>query len=220
MLAIALLLGSAVVLLRLDEGERRVAVEKLPWDVRRLADGGTEVFGWALGHTTLKQVSDELGAIPEVGVFVGPGDAIVAEAYFGRVRLGVLEARLVARLDIDGATLRAFADRGIKSKPMPSGARRLEMLETDLRVAYHSAIAALSYVPYANYERGLVEQRFGEPAERIALSETAAYWLYPETGLAILIDDEGREVLEYVDPRDFDTLREQVTRRTPAVSAQ
>lgn len=220
LLVAVIAVATAVVLPSLDTGQRRVTVDKLPWDVRRLPDGGSQVFGWSLGRTTLEQISTELGSIPEVGVFVGPGDAIVAEAYFGRVRMGVLEARLVARLGIDEPRLRVFASRFVKGKPMPSGARRLEMQERDLRVAYASPVVALSYIPYAQYERSLIQRRFGEPVERIELSPTSAWWLYPEMGLAILVDDDGREVLEYVQPGAFATLRDQVTERAPVVRAK
>ena len=65
-------------------------------------------------------------------------------------------------------------------------------------------------MPYARYDAALVEQRFGSPAERIGLSETAEYWLYPQRGLAILLDNDGRDVLEYVEPRHVAALRSRV----------
>lgn len=214
------LVALAALIVWLGGGSRTVVVEDLPWDVRRLPDGGSEVFGWSLGRSTLKEVSDDVGAIPEVALFLMPGQDVSAEAYFGRVRLGVLEARLVVRLDIDQETLRAFAQRGIKSKAMPSGARKLELLESDLRVAYLSPIAAITYVPYARYDEATVLDRFGEPAERIATSPTGAYWLYPELGLAVLIETEGPNSLEYVDPRRFGVLRDQVLQRAQGPPAQ
>jgi hypothetical protein len=35
------------------------------------------------------------------------------------------------------------------------------------------------------------------------VSEHAVSWLYPELGLSLLIDAEGKEAFEYVAPRDF-----------------
>jgi hypothetical protein len=212
------LLGVVLALLWSGPGDRQRVVEDLPWDVTVLPDGGSQVFGWTLGRSSLKNVSDDLGAIPEVALFVEPGGSASAEAYFGRVRLGLFDARLVAKLAIEPEALAAMAGRGLKSKPMPSGARRLELDETDLRKAYSSPVSGLSYVPYARYDAALVEQRFGPAGERVGLSETAEYWLYPERGLAILLDDDGRDVLEYVEPRHFAALRSRVLRSAESIA--
>jgi hypothetical protein len=39
--------------------------------------------------------------------------------------------------------------------------------------------------------------------ERIAEGPGVNHWLYPEKGLDIVVSDDGKEVLQYVAPRDF-----------------
>mgnify|MGYP000113781179 CR=1 FL=1 len=53
------------------------------------------------------------------------------------------------------------------------------------------------------YELGRQPFGLAEPAAWLQESEQAVSWFYPELGLAVLIDNEAREVLEYQAPRDF-----------------
>lgn len=206
------LLGAAGVLVFVDgQGERTRKVTDLPWDIEVHADGSSSVFGVHLGRTSLRALAERLHALPEVGLFVGPGARRSLEAYFGRVQLGVLEARLVARLGASPAQLEAWAREPASDKPMPSGARKLELIEANLAQAMELPVVGLTYVPTAQYDPELVRQRFGAPQERIELSAARGYWLYPDRGLAILMDTEGREVLEYTTPDRFQTLRARIS---------
>jgi hypothetical protein len=54
----------------------------------------------------------------------------------------------------------------------------------------------------------MITQRFGQPAERIKAGTTFEHLLYPDRGLDIRLDTEGKEVLQYVAPRDFTRIRE------------
>ena len=49
----------------------------------------------------------------------------------------------------------------------------------------------------------MLSARFGAPAERIAGDQRLEHWLYPALGLAVVLDAEGREVLQYTAPSDF-----------------
>lgn len=196
-----------------------VTVRDLPWEVTVFADGSSEVFGVHLGVTTLRALTEKLEAYPDVALFQQADGTSSLEAYFGRVRLGVLDARLVAVLAAEPEQLAAWAKAPTSDKPMPSGARKLELSEDELLQTFGLSIMELTYVPYAQYEEELVLRRFGEPAERVSLGANSAYWLYPERGLALLLDREGREVLEYSAPARFADLRARVLQRADQARA-
>ena len=48
---------------------------------------------------------------------------------------------------------------------------------------------------------------FGEPDEKIQVSESAQYWLYPNRGMALFWDTDGKEIFYYVANKDFDRLK-------------
>ena len=43
---------------------------------------------------------------------------------------------------------------------------------------------------------------------RIHVSEKRVHLLYPDKGLDVVVDSEGKELLQYVAPKDFALLRE------------
>ncbi|MBD3619224.1 MAG: hypothetical protein HUJ28_07120 [Chromatiales bacterium] len=202
-------LGLMLLLAACDD-PRQLATQDLPWVVESLADGGSRVFGVTLGESDLRTVAQTFRALPEIALFREADGGLYLEAYFGRITLGVLEARVIARLAADEAQLAAMADRAPNSEPMPSGARKLGLTEADIRSVYDLPVGALTYIPTAQYDAAIVEQRFGPPAETLRLNNTQTYWLYPDKGLALLLGEEEREVLEYVPPRDFPALRERL----------
>lgn len=205
LLALILIIATAL-WLSLTDTARQVEVSDLPWQVEVLPDGTSRVFGIHLGRSSLKDVSQAFEAIPELAVFQESDGALRLEAYFGRIRLGVFEARVVAHVASDAETLAAIADRAPSSEPMPSGARKLGLTEADIAAVYTLPVDALTYIPSAQYDAEIVAQRFGEPAEIRPISDTQQYWLFPGLGLALLLGEEEKEVLEYVPPRDFDAL--------------
>ena len=56
-------------------------------------------------------------------------------------------------------------------------------------------------------EATLIE-RFGTPGERLPVSSERVHLLYADKGLDIVVDAQGKELLQYVPPRDFARLRE------------
>ena len=68
-------------------------------------------------------------------------------------------------------------------------------------------VKAISVIPTVNLDEATVIQRFGQPGERLVMSEKRVHLLYPEKGLDVVVDADGKELLQYVAPRDFAMLR-------------
>jgi hypothetical protein len=68
----------------------------------------------------------------------------------------------------------------------------------------HRRLRGITYVPGTrSLDAEFFRQRFGAPAATLREGDRAVSWFYPRLGLSVLIDDEAREVLEYLPPRDF-----------------
>ena len=135
-------------------------------------------------------------------MFSKPGEPLTLEAYFGRMSVGPLTARVILVGDVDQETLERWASQSTTADPTPSGARKLSMSDEALLEAQDKPIRSISYAPSADYDEALLIRQFGEPAERRELPRAdrdeddpvAELWLYPTKGLAITVEPEDKEL--------------------------
>ena len=78
----------------------------------------------------------------------------------------------------------------------------------DLAALDQMPIRAIAVIPTVNLDEETVVSRFGNPGERLAVSENRVHLLYPDKGLDVVVDRDGKELLQYVAPRDFALLRD------------
>jgi hypothetical protein len=184
-------------------------VVHFPWQIETMDDGATRVFGLTLGHTTLSETERAFGEPAEVSLFVPQKGQRVVEAYFDSVDISGLRARVVIVMDIPREDIEAMYNRGARVANMGGGQRKVTLSDEDMARLQQMPIGSLTYIPRINLDAELISRRFGEPAERIAEPEgRVEHWLYPEKGLDIALDAEGKEVLQYVLPARFDAVRQ------------
>jgi hypothetical protein len=192
---------------------RQTQYDDLPWQVEASPDGrSVQVFGITLGETPLGTLRDKLRLFPSIGLFVHPDGNRSLEAYFGAVKLGPFEANLVAILDADDYAITRMVEDGVSDKPMPSGARRLELSASNTAAALALPVRELTYVPRARYDEEIALRRFGEPEERLRTPDGQQYWLYPARGMVLMLAGTGRDMIHYAPPRHFDEVRTRIIR--------
>ncbi|MFZ2267142.1 MAG: hypothetical protein WAV95_06155 [Azonexus sp.] len=180
----------------------------LPWQIETDGQGGSAVFGLKPGVTTLAEVRRLLCPEIEVAIIAEPNEAGTLEGYCSQVPLGFVLARVVVTAEIAPERVAAMRERALRSKNMESATRKITLRLEDMAAAEQLPIKAISVIPAVNLDEATVIQRFGQPAERLVLSEQRVHLLYPQKGLDILIDEKGKELLQYVAPRNFASLRE------------
>lgn len=185
-------------------------VDNLPWDITSTEQGTTCVFHLELGKTTLRQAIEQWHSFPELAVMQSRTNELSLEAYFGKQRLGLFEAKLVAELVADPAILEKFSQEQIKREPQASGAWRLSVSEANVKLANDFLIKYLIYIPVVNYEPELIRARFGEGAEIVNLTATVDAWFYADRNLAMLIDAKGGDMFYYSSPQDFPQLKTKI----------
>lgn len=178
----------------------------LPWKIAVDGRGGSTVFGLQPGTSTLPEVRARFGPDLAVAVIAVPGETGTLEGYYDQVALGFVMAKMVITLDAAPSLVAAMRERAVRSKHMESTTRRISLHADDLALAERLPVRAISVIPAGSLDEPTVVQRFGPPVERIAASPTQTHLLYPALGLDVLIDSEGKELLQYVAPRDFEVL--------------
>ena len=86
------------------------------------------------------------------------------------------------------------------------------MANEDIEAIQRVVITAITYLPAIDLDEEIINARFGRPKEQVVQPEGAIYWLYPDRGLSILVDPNGKEILQYLAPQDFVAVRQRLTK--------
>ncbi len=172
---------------------------RLPWDIKVDLQGGSEIFGLTLGKSTLEDARQIFSSDGKISLFITHDGQPALEAYFERIFLSGLRADFVLVLDAEADMLQGLYDRGKRISRTTDITRKVELAVDDEVFAGNLPIKLINYIPAADLDDALIIKRFGEPAERITEPETGiVHWIYPETGLSIGVNPEGKEILQYI----------------------
>jgi hypothetical protein len=179
----------------------------LPWQIEVLPDGTSRVFGIVLGRATLNDVRAQLGDDMELAIIVVPGETRGGlEMFYSRYTAGLLSGKLVVAADVAPERLAQMRERAVKAEYMQSGARKFRLNPDDLAQAWQARVMGITFVPAVQISAETARKRFGEPAEVLSPSQGTRHWLYPDKGLDLIINEPGKDVLQYIAPRDFSRL--------------
>ncbi len=189
----------------------------LPWQITLDGQGGSSVFGLKPGVSTLGEVRQRFGSEMELAIVAEPNEVGMLEGYYSAVSLGFVMAKMVVTVDAKNEAIIAMRDRALRAKHMDSTTRKITLNADDVAAADQMLVKAISVIPTVNLDEATVIQRFGQPGERVEISEKRVHLLYPQQGLDVVVDGYGKELLQYVAPRNFASLREPLR---AAVAAQ
>jgi hypothetical protein len=190
--------------------------ENLPWQIEALADGGSRVFGLTLGVSSLGEAQARFGDL-QIAVIAAPNEPGSLEAFVDGVTLGFVTGKLILTAAAAPETITQMRERAAKTEYMESAAaaKKCSLAAADEELAHRLPIAAIAFIPSVSLDEQMVVQRFGQPAERIRSSETTEHFLYSDKGLDLRLDAKGKEILQYVAPRDFARVREPLLAAKP-----
>ncbi len=181
-------------------------VYTLPWNIEINADGTSNVFGITLEHTTVDELLQLHGIDHELAIISDSEDYSGLEIYYSHFPIGPLQGKLIARVRASQQQLDSMQAAAASSSYTGSGSRKFLLSENDLAQIQNWPIDSISYLPSARLDESIVLDRFGEPAERVSGEENIEHFLYPSRGLDIVINSDGKELLQYVAPRSFSAL--------------
>ncbi|MGD8560256.1 MAG: hypothetical protein PVF34_04275 [Gammaproteobacteria bacterium] len=200
---IALLIGLML------PGADQPVPQTYPWQIEVTADGTTKVFGLTLGATTLQQAERIFGEQAEISLFDPAADSSRKniEAYFDKLILGGLSARMVLGFSFTSEQLQIMFERGRRISTLGDGSHKVTLHSEDISAVHREPIVSITYLSRITLDEASIKQRFGEPAQVIKESDSAmTHWLYPDKGLDVALDEKGNGVLQYVPPSQFSQL--------------
>lgn len=180
---------------------------RAPWSITVHADGTSGVFGLRLGASTLGEALTALGGGAEIALMLNRDRPAMLEAYLESATAGFVTGKMVLTASLPAEVTDAMQTRAVKVEALPSGARRLHLAADDRQRARDAKLDAVTFIPSVNLDATTVLQRFGAPGERILAQGGNEHFLYADKGLDLVLVADGKELLQYVAPRDFARLR-------------
>ena len=195
-----------VVLVGCQESARQNVSDRYPWQITPMADGSSRIFGIHLGVTTAGDAMQKLGASPSLALFENPDGGLSLELFYKEFTRAGLSGKLILSLSDEQGRLQALKRKATKLEKLVSGVTQYRLELNAQQEMAGLPVVAMTYVPYADLVEEVIVARFGEPAEKIRGHEQAQHWLYPDRGLDLVIDGAGKEILQYVSPKEFGKL--------------
>ncbi|MGB5179339.1 MAG: hypothetical protein WBP44_11490 [Gammaproteobacteria bacterium] len=186
-----------------NEQRNDEVVTGLPWQIDTLPGGDTRVFGITPGQTTLGEAIELLGDDMKLAIIAAPHETGTVEAYYSHHSVGPITGKMILVLNITPNVLAPLRERAFQD----GGTRRYHLHPDDLPVAYRAPVRVINFLPSFNLDEDIVQARFGAPAEIIQIDEQQQHWLYPDKGLDLILNTDGKEVLQYLRPGDFSSHR-------------
>lgn len=187
--------------------DKPAPTQGMPWQIEVQPDGKTKVFGLTLGASTVAEAREKLGTEMQIAIIAAPNETGSVEAFYDNLTAGFVSGKMILTVDLPAEVVMQMRERAVKSEYMESSTRRVTLSPADRQRAEQAPIRAISFIPGINLDEAMVAQRFGTPTEKIPAGETLQHLLYPAKGLDVVVDQKGKEVLQYVLPSEFEKLR-------------
>ncbi len=198
-------------LLFVKSGNKPLKIQQIstPWAIKTYRDGSLQVLNIHLGSTTLQEVIDSHSAPDNIALFTHDNKPQTIEAYFSYAPTGPLRAKLVLTLSASRSDMIKMMERATSLSVTTDGHRKLFLSNDDQQSLLTHSVESLTLIPdYSGLDATYFRQRLGEPVATHKESESAVSWYYPQKGLTVLIDDDGKEVFQYQNPSDFNRTKE------------
>lgn len=186
-----------------------VRVLNLPWQITVLDDQTLHVLDLDIGKATLADAVNILKSEYNLAWFENQDGSLSLEAYFIRVSMSGLRAKVLLELDAKGLDKEYLIKHS--GKPEIQSSRTIKYPLDDLAQELNNrVIHSLTYIPVSNIEPELLKKLFGQPEESLAVNENTEFWLYPEKGLVISYSKRGKEVFQYIPVGNFSRLKQSI----------
>lgn len=194
-------------LINKEPKDRAPITDVYPWQIKILNDGRSSIFGIILNESILKDVDGKLKVTSVVALYEST-KKLSLEAYYKNVSLGGLIGSFVFTLDATKEQLYKIKKESHKKERTNDNEVKYLLDKAATTETKKLRVKNLIYIPRVQLDEETIVNRFGIPAYKLKLKtkEIGWHYLYPEKGLDLIYKQEGKEVLQYVLPKNFNLL--------------
>jgi len=177
------------------------------WDIQ-VESGQLSILGLALNESLLKQASASFKSMPDTALFTTrqhpgmPVPAMHLEAYFED--LFNAGDSIIISLNSDSELLNIIKKQAYQPKLFPNDTIRVGIKGDLMNAVQLLSIRSITIVAGEQVDIKAFEARFGKPSQLIDDGKGNAHVMYPALGLDFIQPSEGRHVLQFVAPEQFE----------------
>ena len=171
--------------------------QSMPWQSYVNDEHHTVVFDLVIGQSTLSDAMRLFGSEVEASLFENDDKNPTLEAYFSSTKVGGLSAKVILNLAIDAQRLDYLNHHIDETDQLPTGNRKTTYKPSVETEMLDLVITSLTFIPSADLEKTTIKRLFGQPEHIQIHDETIEYWYYSTKGLRIIVDQDGKEILEF-----------------------
>ena len=211
-IGIGVVCAMAVFFLVLQQSSRQTQttvslVHGLPWQIEK-DDGHTRVFGLTIGKSSMADAAALLGDNVEVAIINDQQQNTALEMYASSFSSGNLTGSLIIVADVSAEEINELRKKLLSSKQyLETGSAKIELRFEQRQQAFPYRIKNITFIPVAPLTRDIIELRFGRPVLTLVTDKHVTHYLYPANGLNIIIDEHGRDFLQYMSREEMAGLQ-------------
>jgi hypothetical protein len=179
----------------------------LPWQIEHV-NGTTRVFNLTLGESRLGDAAKIIGSDYELAILAKPGQPEALELYSGNFRTGNLTGSIIVVADVSAADMQQLRSSvPVVQEHLETGTKKTTLRFEQQNAAFAYSIKSITFIPVADITADLLVQRFGQPGQVLKTAEKVTHFMYPQSGLSVIVNDSGRDFLQYVAPSAFSAVQ-------------
>lgn len=180
------------------------------WNITPLPHSKSyEVMGITFGKTTLEAAIKRFGNRFELAVYVEKDQTMQLEVYFRETEVGTFTGRIAATLYATETEMRAAIEQAGTGKALPDYRQKYILPENGHLPFLNHTFKSIAFIPTAvSLDETIIHERFGQENQLIkekVRDGTVTHYLYPEKGLDIQMNTNGPDIIQYIEPADFNT---------------
>ncbi len=174
--------------------------EELPWNSTVDSQGHVHALGLITHTSTLADAMRRYGKDVEVKLFADQAlNPTTVEAYFPAIYLGSIKSPMILRLEVPYARKQALMQEAPGVRATPTGEKEVLLTDFQARSLLNAPIETITLVGRDLPKEALIK-RFGQPTLiKKSPEDNTEHWLYPQKGLRIIVDPEGKELFEWAE---------------------
>lgn len=177
-----------------------------PWNIEVDAQGHTQVFGVTIGQSTWLEVNKHFNKYGKLAVFDDGQGQLTLEGFLGDITVSGITGRMIFRLQAEQVLLQQLMQGARKQEAQKSGAIRYTIDHGQRRDIVDLRVTSLTFIPVVDLQPELIVHRFGQPDQIISMPSGVRHFVYLYKGLDIIVDNSGKEVLQYVMPAEINNI--------------
>ncbi len=188
-----------------DNKEMAIPKHGLPWEIKQLENGYSQIFGLTIEKNTFADAVKLLGNDYELAIMASKNEGGSLELFYKRFNTGSFIGKLLLIGDQTEQRIETLKTQAIERKHLETGATKF-VLDNQSTEILSSTIKRIIFFPTVRLTSEMIEGRFGVADETTIVDENSTYYFYPQQGLAIVINKKGKDLLQYVRPSSFHHL--------------